>query len=73
MAPTDPPNPPNKAYGINNIRTFVPLTLDFDKLNYDAWSELFTIHCNAFDVIDHIDTTTPKPTDDEINENYLYQ
>ncbi|KAJ9542062.1 hypothetical protein OSB04_028568 [Centaurea solstitialis] len=65
MAPTDPPNPPNKAYGINNIRTFVPLTLDFDKLNYDAWSELFTTHCNAFDVIDHIDTTTPKPTDDE--------
>ncbi|KAJ9546350.1 hypothetical protein OSB04_018893 [Centaurea solstitialis] len=63
MAPTD--TPPHKAFGITNIKTYVPLLLDLDQLNYDQWRELFSTHCIGFDVIDHIDDSNPKPTTDE--------
>ncbi|XP_024985248.1 uncharacterized protein LOC112520861 [Cynara cardunculus var. scolymus] len=54
--------PSHKAFGITNIKTYVPLILDLDRLNYDAWRELFTTHCVGFDVIDHIDASTTTPT-----------
>ncbi|KAI3504296.1 hypothetical protein L1887_32863 [Cichorium endivia] len=53
----------HKAFGVTNIKSYVPLVLDLERLNYDAWKELFTTHCVGFDVIDHIDDTHPKPTD----------
>ncbi|KAJ9542450.1 hypothetical protein OSB04_028956 [Centaurea solstitialis] len=55
--------PPHKEFGITNIKTYVPLVLDLDRLNYDAWRELFTTHCVGFDVIDHIDDSIPKSTE----------
>lgn len=62
------PKPPHKAYGITNIKTFVPLVLDLTTYNYDTWSDLFTAHCIAYEVLDHIDdmydVRTP-PTDAE--------
>ncbi|KAJ9566959.1 hypothetical protein OSB04_002925 [Centaurea solstitialis] len=63
MAPNDPS--PHKAFGITNIKTYVPLLLDLEQLNYDQWRELFSTHCVGFDVIDHIDDSNPKPTDAE--------
>jgi hypothetical protein len=67
----DPAAPPmtNKVFGITNIKSHIPLLLDLEKLNYDAWRELFSTHCNAFDVLDHVDDTyddpKPKPTEPE--------
>nr|GEU80442.1 ribonuclease H-like domain-containing protein [Tanacetum cinerariifolium] len=31
-----------KPYSITNIKTYIPLVLDLNELNYDLWSELFT-------------------------------
>ncbi|KAL4587920.1 hypothetical protein LXL04_000797 [Taraxacum kok-saghyz] len=39
--------------------------LDLEHLNYSTWREMFTTQFIAFDVINHIDETTPKPTDAE--------
>ncbi|GJS30313.1 ribonuclease H-like domain-containing protein [Tanacetum coccineum] len=44
---TPPPPPPinmEKPFDVANIKAHVPLTLDLEQLNYDAWSELFTTH-----------------------------
>ena len=49
------PTPSDKAYGITNIESHIPLLLDLDRLNYDAWRDLFMTHCIGFDVLDHID------------------
>lgn len=38
-----------------NIKTHVPLVLDLDQLNYDAWNELFTTRCNSFGVLGFLD------------------
>ncbi|GKA39946.1 ribonuclease H-like domain-containing protein [Tanacetum coccineum] len=46
-----------KAFGVTNIKTHVPLVLDLDQLNYDAWSELFTTHCYSFGVLGFLDGT----------------
>ena len=51
------------AYTVSNIRNEVPEILDRDKGNYGNWVELFQIHCHSCNVLDHIDPTTPKPTD----------
>ncbi|KAJ9543284.1 hypothetical protein OSB04_022991 [Centaurea solstitialis] len=62
MAADDPPTPVNhKAFGITNIKSYIPLILDLEKLNYDAWREIFTTHCIGFDVIKHIDSTYDVP------------
>ncbi|XP_071726908.1 uncharacterized protein [Rutidosis leptorrhynchoides] len=42
------------AITINNIKNFIPITLELTTGQYSAWSELFQIHCTAFQVIDHI-------------------
>ncbi|GJT02190.1 ribonuclease H-like domain-containing protein [Tanacetum coccineum] len=55
-----PPKPTNeKPFGITNIKTYIPITLDLNELNYDSWSELFMLHCNSFGVLNIImDTST---------------
>ncbi|XP_024966046.1 uncharacterized protein LOC112506265 [Cynara cardunculus var. scolymus] len=62
---SDNQTPPNKVFSITNIKTYIPLILELKRLNYDAWRELFSTHCIAFDVINHIYDSTPKPTDAE--------
>ncbi|KAL4557518.1 hypothetical protein LXL04_035699 [Taraxacum kok-saghyz] len=68
----------DKIYGITNIKSYVPLVLDLDRLNYDAWRELFKTHCIAYKVYDHLDGTSSKPNDpewctvDSIVKQWLY-
>lgn len=50
-----------KAFGVRNIKSYVPLILDFDELNYDSWRELFETPCIKFEVIGHLDGTSVKP------------
>ncbi|KAJ9558252.1 hypothetical protein OSB04_012866 [Centaurea solstitialis] len=42
------------ALTVSNIRTFIPITLEIDKVHYSSWAELFKIHARAFQVFDHI-------------------
>ncbi|GJX83359.1 hybrid signal transduction histidine kinase M [Tanacetum coccineum] len=67
MAGDDNTNTNEKPYGITNIKTYIPLMLDLDELNYDSWSELFTLHCKSFGVLHLIDGTSPSTnqTNDE--------
>ena len=53
--------PPHKAYGITNIKNYVPLILDLTTRNYEPWSDLFHAHCIAYGVADHIDSTYDPP------------
>lgn len=53
-----------KTFGVTNIKVYVPLILDINKLNYDALKELFQTHCNSFRVKGHL-TGSSKPTDDK--------
>ncbi|PWA61107.1 hypothetical protein CTI12_AA376330 [Artemisia annua] len=46
-----------KPFGVTNIKSHVPLVLDLDQLNYDAWCELFTSHCHSFGVHGFLDGT----------------
>ncbi|KAL4576720.1 hypothetical protein LXL04_012818 [Taraxacum kok-saghyz] len=43
-----------KPYGITNIKSYVPLILDYDHMNYDSWRELFETHCKGFGVSKHL-------------------
>lgn len=49
--------PHDRLYGVTNIKNHVPFVLDIDDGNYDAWRELFTTHCQSFDVSGHLDGT----------------
>ena len=53
-----------RAFGVTNIKTHIPLVLDLDVFNYDAWRELLLTHCLTFDVLGHLDGTS-QPTDDD--------
>lgn len=57
--------PLDKLYGITNIKSYVPLILDLDKLNYDACREFFKNHCVAYKVFDYLDGTDHKPVDQD--------
>nr|GEX69743.1 GDSL esterase/lipase At4g16230-like [Tanacetum cinerariifolium] len=47
-----------KLYAVHNITNFVPIKLDLDELNYSSWRYFFTIHCNNFNVLKHIEPKT---------------
>ncbi|KAL1190991.1 hypothetical protein V5N11_032164 [Cardamine amara subsp. amara] len=46
-----------RCFGVTNIKHHIPLILDLEDHNYDAWRELFQTHCMTFDVSGHIDGT----------------
>ncbi|XP_010436548.1 PREDICTED: uncharacterized protein LOC104720326 [Camelina sativa] len=46
-----------RAFGVTNIKSQIPLILNLDDHSYDAWRELFLTHCLTFDVLGHIDST----------------
>ncbi|XP_071705335.1 uncharacterized protein [Rutidosis leptorrhynchoides] len=48
------------AITVNNIKNFIPITLEMEKSQYSFWSGLFQIHCRAYEVLDHI---VPNTTD----------
>lgn len=59
------PAPAERAFGVTNIKTHIPIKLDLADHNYDAWRELLQTHCLAFDVLGHIDgTSTPADAND---------
>ncbi|XP_023745090.1 uncharacterized protein LOC111893259 [Lactuca sativa] len=47
--------PTYKIFGITNIKSYVPLLLDLDHMNYDSWKELFKTHCIVYSVYGHLD------------------
>ena len=55
-----------RAFGVTNIKHHIPLVLDLDVFNYDAWRELFLTHCLTFDVLGHVDGTATPTDDDDI-------
>lgn len=58
-------NAHERAFGVTNIKTHIPLILDLDDHNYDAWRELFLTHCLAFDVLGHLDGSSLPANDDD--------
>lgn len=54
-----------RAFGVTNIKTHIPVILDLDVFNYDAWRELFLTHCLTFDLLGHVDGTTVPDGDDD--------
>ena len=58
---------PEKIYGVSNIKSHIPVILDIDENNYDAWRELFLTHCLLFDVLGHIDGTLLPANAGDIN------
>ncbi|XP_021717929.1 uncharacterized protein LOC110685711 [Chenopodium quinoa] len=67
QTPPPPPPPPSTEYhpalSVNNIKNVIPLILDREKVQYSNWVELFEVHCHAFNVLDHIDSTVPRRSD----------
>lgn len=57
--------PNDKIYGITNIKSYVPLILDLDRLNYDAWKELFKTHCIGYKVFEHLENVPIRISDPE--------
>ncbi|XP_071688313.1 uncharacterized protein [Rutidosis leptorrhynchoides] len=62
------------AITVSNIKNFIPITLELNTSQYASWAELFKIHCQAFDVLDHIipstddsSSTTPATTNSPTN------
>ena len=56
------PAPIDRAFGVTNIKQHIPVILDTDVHNYDAWRELFLLHCQSLDVAGHLDGTL-EPAD----------
>ncbi|XP_010484948.1 PREDICTED: uncharacterized protein LOC104763245 [Camelina sativa] len=54
--------PAEKAFGVTHIKSYIPLVLDMQKMNYDAWRELFETHCLSFSVSGHLDGTSVPAT-----------
>lgn len=54
-----------RAYGVTNIKTHIPIVLDLDECNYDAWRELLLMHCLTFDSLGHLDGTLAPTGDDD--------
>lgn len=48
-------NPTNCIYRIVNTKSYVPLIVDLDRLNYDSWKELMKTHYIEYKVYDHLD------------------
>lgn len=49
------------AITVTNIRNFIPFTLEMESGQYTSWAELFRIHCRAFQVANHIDSSAKPP------------
>ncbi|KAD1625200.1 hypothetical protein E3N88_42530 [Mikania micrantha] len=47
------------AVTVTDIKNFIPITLEMENALYTPWSELFKIHCTAFQVLDHILPSPP--------------
>lgn len=59
------PNP-DRVYGVSNIKSHIPVILDLEESNYDAWRELFHTHCLSFDVLGLIDGSSLPANDADV-------
>ncbi|XP_021721575.1 uncharacterized protein LOC110689129 [Chenopodium quinoa] len=50
------------ALTVNNIKSSIPVVLEFDNSQYFTWAELFKLHARSKGALDHI--IPPKSTDD---------
>lgn len=57
---------PHKAFGVTHIKSYIPITLDMTKMNYDAWRELFETHSLTFSVSGHLDGTSVPANPEDI-------
>ncbi|XP_022038188.1 uncharacterized protein LOC110940898 [Helianthus annuus] len=46
------------ALTVSNIKTHVPIILEKDSTYYTTWKSLFKVHCQIYEVLDHL---SPKP------------
>ncbi|XP_010474871.2 PREDICTED: uncharacterized protein LOC104754388 [Camelina sativa] len=60
-APT--PTSSDKPFGISQIRAYIPIILDLEKMN--VWRELFETHCLTYGVLGHLDGTTVASSDSD--------
>jgi hypothetical protein len=44
----------HSAFAINNVKTIIPVTLDYDSNLYLSWSALFKVQARVHNVLDHI-------------------
>ncbi|KAJ9562600.1 hypothetical protein OSB04_007760 [Centaurea solstitialis] len=49
------------AVTVTNIKNFIPFTLEMESGQYTSWAELFRIHCRAFQVANHINSSAAPP------------
>ncbi|XP_021979958.1 uncharacterized protein LOC110876086 [Helianthus annuus] len=47
------------AVTVSNIKTSIPVTLEIETGHWSTWSELFKLHCKAFQVYDHLLPRSP--------------
>ncbi|KAL7607668.1 hypothetical protein Lser_V15G12469 [Lactuca serriola] len=53
----------DKPYSITNIKAYIPFTLDLERMNYDAWHDVFETQCVTFGVNDHLSQPDDKAAD----------
>lgn len=46
------------ALTVSNIKTHIPLLLEKDSPHFNTWKTLFQVHCQAYEVADHL---LPRP------------
>ncbi|XP_076906863.1 uncharacterized protein LOC143563131 [Bidens hawaiensis] len=46
------------ALTVSNIKTHIPLLLEKDSSHFNTWKTLFQVHCQAYEVADHL---LPRP------------
>ncbi|XP_022007193.1 uncharacterized protein LOC110906355 [Helianthus annuus] len=42
------------ALTVSNIKTHVPIILEKDSTHYTTWKTLFKVHCQIYEVLDHL-------------------
>ncbi|XP_056685499.1 uncharacterized protein [Spinacia oleracea] len=67
--PTAPTSSFHPALAVNNIRNFIPITLELENAQYISWAELFKIHATTYEVMDHIlEPSEDAPTSPSIDK-----
>uniref|UniRef100_A0A251U9V3 Putative ribonuclease H-like domain, GAG-pre-integrase domain protein n=1 Tax=Helianthus annuus TaxID=4232 RepID=A0A251U9V3_HELAN len=47
------------ALTVSNIKTHVPILLEKDSTHYTTWKTLFKVHCQIYEVLDHLSPKQP--------------
>ncbi|XP_056698353.1 uncharacterized protein [Spinacia oleracea] len=56
------------ALAVNNVKNFIPVTLDMESSQYNSWATLFKIHTRAYQVLDHIIPSKNQTANTETDE-----